>query len=117
MADPVVLAHLARLRPLADPAVLAHLAALRASEPVWPPPVPRAGPTVGTRRAALATAGCAASSYCVPWIACINASRISIKASFAVGSIWGSNMYALSFVGTGLAPSIARTRSMKTSTG
>ena len=34
------------LRPLADPAVLAHLAALRASEPVWPPAVVRAGPTV-----------------------------------------------------------------------
>jgi len=36
----------ALLRPMADPAVLAHLAALRASQPQWPPPVVRAGPTV-----------------------------------------------------------------------
>ena len=36
----------ALLRPEADPAVLAHLATLRASEPVWPPAVPRSGPTV-----------------------------------------------------------------------
>ena len=34
------------LPPEADPAVLARLAALRASEPVWPPRVLRAGPTV-----------------------------------------------------------------------
>jgi len=34
------------LRPEADPAVLAHLAVLRASEPVWPPAVLRAGPAV-----------------------------------------------------------------------
>ena len=36
----------ALLRPEADPEVIAHLAALRASEPVWPPAVLRAGPTV-----------------------------------------------------------------------
>jgi len=34
------------LRPEADPDVIAHLAWLRASEPVWPPRVLRAGPTV-----------------------------------------------------------------------
>ena len=34
------------LRPEADPDVLAHLASLRATEPVWPPRVLRAGPTV-----------------------------------------------------------------------
>jgi len=34
------------LRPEADPDVLAHLAWLRATEPVWPPRVLRAGPTV-----------------------------------------------------------------------
>ena len=39
------------LRPEADPDVIAHLAWLRASEPVWPPAVLRAGPTVrGTQR-------------------------------------------------------------------
>ena len=40
----------ALLRPLADPDVCAHLAALRASQPVWPPPVVRAGPTVRSPR-------------------------------------------------------------------
>ena len=36
----------ALLRPLADPEVREHLAWLRATEPVWPPAVLRAGPTV-----------------------------------------------------------------------
>ena len=73
----------ALLRPEADPAVLAHLAALRASEPVWPPAVLRAGPTVrspqrgtgdgGVRRCGLAVVERCAGPH--PDVPCLRVRR------------------------------------------
>ena len=66
------------LRPEADPAVLAHLARLRASQPQWPPPVVRAGPTVrrgrrgrgsGVRRGLATVERCAGPRSDIPCVA------------------------------------------------
>ena len=71
------------LRPEADPDVIAHLTWLRASEPVWPPRVLRAGPTVrspqrGTGDGGVRRCGLAVVERCAgprPDVPCVQVRR------------------------------------------